>query len=149
MTKKLMKKSKLVAWLSVVGVLAVTAIALFAVARPAAHAATSGPNRIDMTSVTADEKGKARMDVTYTCQPGSGVVSLVPVIHDHDAKLDDRANINPTCNGKVQRLAIFLSPSERGKVFSLGDHVTAIAALVDNNNTAVDSTALDKEDVTL
>jgi hypothetical protein len=148
MTKKLMNKSKLVAWLSVLGVLAVTAIALFAAARSAAHAATSAPNRINMTSVTANNKGQAQGDITYTCQPNSPVINVTLFVSDHDAGIANGKNISPTCDGKVHKTTIFILGKD-GKFYSLGDHVTATAALTDHTNTAVESAAFDKEDVTL
>jgi hypothetical protein len=148
MTKKLMNKSKLVAWLSVLGVLGVAAIALFALARPVAHATTSTPNSINMTSVTADEKGRVQGDITYTCQPDSPVVDVVLFVNDHDAGIAKGRGISATCDGNVQQITLFI-PGKGAKLFSLGDHVTATAALTDDTNTAVESAAFDKEDVTL
>ena len=148
MTKKLMKKYKLVAWLCVLGVLGVTAIALFALTRSAAHAATSVPNSINMTSVTADEKGRAQGDITYTCRPASFTVSVVLFVDDHDARIADGRGITAICDGKVHKATLFISGKGR-KLYSLGDHVTATAALTDDTDTAIESAAFDKEDVTL
>ena len=148
MIKKPMKKFKLVAWLSVLGVLGVTAITLFALARSTTHAAASAPNRINMTSVTANNKGQAQGDITYTCQPDSPVINVTLFVSDHDAGIATGENINPTCDGKVHKTTIFI-PGKDGKFYSLGDHVTATAALTDHTNTAVESAAFDKGDVTL
>lgn len=148
MTKKLIKKYKLVAWLSVLGVLGVTAIALFVLARPAAHAAASDANRINMASVTANDKGNAQGDLTYRCQPDGPVTGIVLFVEDHDAGISGGKGATPTCDGHVHKVTI-LVPGQEGRVYSLRDHVTATAALTDNTDTAVGSAAFDKENVTL